>query len=181
MDIFAEILVSRKFTNQDKKKIKMYFASIIFSSVVLVLVVPMVALTKGIAYISTVSMLLFAAIVFVIWRELKAMQLEFEYIIVNNNIDFDKIVAKKKRTRLVSADLKLVEEIGVYNPSRFVNSNFGAEFHTERDVNSGANYYMIFPHNEYKRTLVVFTPDDKMFEALSKTLPRQLLKELPKN
>ena len=43
------------------------------------------------------------------------------------------------------------------------------------------NYYLIFPHTEYKRTLVVFTPDDRMLDALRQTLPRQLVKNLPQD
>ncbi len=180
MDIFVETLVRRKFTEKDKNKIMAIFVCIVASSVVFVLAIPFFCLTHGIAYISTLSMLIFGLIVFLCWRALKNMQLEFEYIIVNDTLDFDKIIAKKKRERIVSVELKTVEEIGIYDGGKFRNSSFGAEFHTERDTQSRYNYYLIFPHTQYKRTLVVFTPDEKMLEALRQTLPRQLLRTLPK-
>ncbi|MBQ8337693.1 MAG: hypothetical protein IJY33_00950 [Oscillospiraceae bacterium] len=180
MDIFVETLVRRKFTAKDKTKIKTIFVILVLSAVVFGAMIPFYLLTHGIAYLSTISMLFCGLIIFLCWQTLKKMRLEFEYIIVNNSLDFDKIIAQKKRERIVSLDLKTVEEVGVYDSAKFRSSNFGAEFHAERDTESRCNYYLIFPHTEFKRTLVVFTPDDRMLDALRQTLPRQLVKNLPK-
>ena len=181
MDIFVETLVRRKYTEKDKKKIMACFFLLIASATIFGLIIPFYLLTHGIAYLSTVSMIICGLILFLIWRALKNMQLEFEYIIVNDTLDFDKIIAKKKRERIVSLELKTVEEIGVYSEAKFKGSNFGAQFHAERDTQSSYNYYMIFPHPQFKRTIVVFTPDERMLDALRQTLPRQLVKNLPQD
>ncbi len=180
MDIFVETLVRRRYTEKDKSKIKVCFFLLIASATIFGALIPFYLLTHGIAYLSTISMIICGLIIFLIWRTLRSMQLEFEYILINDTLDFDKIIAKKKRERLVSAELKTVEEIGIYDSAKFRNSSFGAEFHTERDTQSSYNYYLIFPHTQYKRTLVVFTPDERMLEALGQALPRQLVRNLPK-
>ena len=181
MDIFVETLVRRRFTAKDKTKIKAIFAILVCSAIIFGAMIPFYLLTHGIAYLSTVSMLFCGLIIFLCWQTLKKMRIEFEYIIVNSSLDFDKIIAQKKRERLVSVDIKTVEEIGIYDGNKFRGSSFGSEFHAERDTESRYNYYLIFPHTEYKRTLVVFTPDDRMLDALRQTLPRQLVKNLPQD
>jgi len=178
MDVFVETLVKHKLSQDDRKKVVALFVTLIISSILFILVIPMLALSSGLAYISTVSMLVFAVIVFVIWRVLKSLQLEFEYIVTNFSLDIDKIIDKKKRARLISVDLKTVEEVGVYKPSAFVNSSFNHQVHAERDSNGVGNYYLIVYHPTHKRTLIVFSPDDRMLEALESTLPRQISKNL---
>ncbi|MBE6789533.1 MAG: hypothetical protein E7539_07760 [Ruminococcaceae bacterium] len=180
MDIFVETIVKRKLTAQDKKKVMALFITIVLSAVLFILVIPFFCLTSGLAYISTISMIVFAVIVFLIWKALKAMLIEFEYIITNDSLDVDKIIDKKKRSRMISIDIKTVEDIGIYNPAAFVGRSFNYEVHAERDVNGAANYYIIVPHPKYKRTLIVFSPDDRLLEALTKNLPRQLVKNISK-
>lgn len=180
MDIFVETLVRKKFTAQDKKKIMAFFVALVLGSIIFILVIPAILLSNKIAYLSTVSMIVYAVMAFVIWRSLKKMNVEFEYIITNDTLDFDKIIDKKKRERQISLDVKSVEEIGVYKSENFRGAGFEYILHAERDRNGIGNYYIIAPHPKHKRSLVVFTPDDRMLEALSKTLPRQVAKTLSK-
>ena len=177
MDVLVETLVRRKLTAEDKKKVKLIFFTIIFSSFLLVLVVPILLMSQGIAYLSTASMLLFGVVLFLCYRELKKMQLEFEYIITGTNLDIDKIIDKKKRLRLISFDLKTVEGIGIYKHN-FEGQAFEKVIHAERDLRGENNYFITLNHPKYSRVLIVFTPDERMIDGLKKTLPRSLLREL---
>jgi len=180
MDIFVETLVRRKFTPGDKKKIMALFVSLILGSIIFILVIPGILLANKIAYLSTLSMIIFAVMVFVIWRKLKKMNIEFEYIITNDTLDFDKIIDRKKRERQISIDIKSVEEIGFYDANKFKGAGFNYILHAERELSGIGNYYIIVPHPKLKRSLIVFSPDDRMLEAHSKTLPRQLVKSISK-
>ena len=180
MDIFVETLVRRKFTAQDKKKIIALFVSLILGSIIFILVIPAILLSNKIAYLSTLSMIIFAVMVVLIWRSLKKMNIEFEYIITNDTLDFDKIIDKKKRERQISVDIKTVEEIGYYNPEKFRGAGFNYILHAERELSGIGNYYIIVPHPKLKRSLIDFSPDDRMLEALTKTLPRNLVKNISK-
>ena len=177
MDVFVETLVRRKLTAEDRKKVKMIFFTIIFSSVIFVLVLPFVLMSQGIAYLSTVSMILFGVILFFCYRELKRMQIEFEYIITGTNLDIDKIIDKKKRSRLISFDLKTVEGIGIYKHN-FEGQAFEKVIHAERDLRGENNYFITLNHPKYSRVLIVFTPDERMLDGLKKTLPITLIKKI---
>ena len=148
-------------------------------SAVFILVIPALALANGFAYITTVSLIVYGVIIFFVWRTLKAMQLEYEYIIVNNTLDFDMIVAQKKRSRLLTVDLKTVEEAGRYQKGQFEGKPFNTIIHAEKNLDGHENFYITLSHPTERRTLIIFTPNEDMLAALLKTLPRQIAKTLP--
>lgn len=179
MDIFSETLVKRKFSPKEKNKIKLIFTAMLISSVIFILVIPFLALINGLAYISTISFVAYAVIVFAVWRTLKSMQLEFEYIITNDSLDVDKIISQKKRSRLISIDLKTVETAGRFTEASFEGRSFDTTIRAEKNPLGHDNFYILLSHPTHRRTLLVFTPDEKMLSALLKTLPRQVSKTLP--
>lgn len=179
MDIFCETLVKRKFTPKDRNKIKLLFATLLICSVIFILVIPALMLANGLAYITTISLIAYGVIIFFVWRALKAMQLEFEYIIVNESLDVDQIVAQKKRTRLLSLDLKTVEQAGRYSKGQFEGRPFDTVIHAEKNLDGHENFYLLLSHPTARRTLVIFTPNEEMLASLHKALPRQVSKTLP--
>ncbi len=178
MDIYSETLIKRKLTDKDQKKVKLLFAAIIISSMIFILGIPALAFKIGIPFLPTISLVLFGVFLYIIWRVLKSMQIEYEYIITNDNLDFDKIIAQKKRTRVISVDLKEIEEIGVYDAKRFVNSN-AKKIDVSRIENSVENFYILYSHPTEKRVLIVFKPDAAMLSALKKALPPRLSRAVP--
>ncbi len=179
MDIFSETLVKRKFSPKERNKIKLIFAAMLISSVIFILVIPFFGLINGLLYVSLISFAAYAILVFVIWRTLKEMQLEFEYIITNDSLDVDKIISQKKRSRLISLDLKTVEAAGRFTESSFEGRNFDTTIRAEKNPLGHDNFYILLSHPTHRRTLIVFTPDERMLSALLKTLPRQVAKSLP--
>ncbi len=181
MDVFCETLIKRKFSDKDRSKIKLLFALLVITSVIFIIVIPFLCLTRGIAYISTVSLAIYGLIIYLVWRTLKAMQLEFEYIITNDCLDVDKIIAQKKRSRLISIDLKTVESVGRYTASEFEGKTFDTEIRAEKNPAGFENFYITLSHPTHRRTLIVFTPDEAMLSALSKSLLPRIAKTLPAN
>ena len=179
MDVFSETLVKRKYTPKDKTKIKILFATLLCCSVIFILVIPFLALTSGLAYITTASLAIYGIIIFVVWRTLKKMQLEYEYIIVNDTLDVDMIVAQKKRSRLITIELKTVEAAGRYTQGQFEGRAFETVIHAEKNLEGHENFYITLSHPTARRTLIVLTPNEAMLSALHKTLPRQIEKTLP--
>ena len=179
MDVFSETLIKRKYNKKDKNKIKLMFATLLICSVIFILVIPFLALMSGLAYITTASLIIYGIIIFAVWRALKKMQLEYEYIIVNDTLDIDEIVAQKKRSRLITVELKTVEDAGRYTQGQFEGRAFETVIHAEKNLEGHENFYIILSHPTARRTLIVFTPDELMLSALHKTLPRQIEKTLP--
>lgn len=178
MDIYSETLIKKKLTSKEKKLVKLLFAVILLSSFVFILAIPFCAWAIHLPIIMYASLAVFGIILFIIWRKLKSMQIEYEYIITNDILDFDMIVCEKKRSRLLSLDIKTVEEIAPFDKN-VSEERFDEVFHVEKKEDGYENFYLTVSHPKLKRTLIVFTPDARMLEALKKTLPPRLARTLP--
>lgn len=179
MDIYSETLIKKKLTSKEKNLVKLLFALILISSFVFILVIPFFAWAIHLPILMYVSLIVFGVMLFLVWRKLKSMQLEYEYIITNDVLDFDVIVQEKKRSRLISIDIKTIEEIAPFKKGTIREESFTTVFHVEKKEDGYDNYYLVVSHPTHKRTLVVFTPDANMLEALKKTLSPRLARTLP--
>lgn len=179
MDIYSETLIKKKLTSKEKNLVKLLFAGILVSSFVFILVIPFFAWAIHLPILMYVSLLIFGVMLFMVWKKLKNMQLEYEYIITNDILDFDVIISQKKRSRLISLDIKTIEEIGTYNKNTVSEERFDEVFHVEKNEDGYENFYLTVSHPEHKRVLIVFTPDQRMLEALKKTLSPRLSRTLP--
>ena len=179
MDIYSETLIKKKLTAKEKTLVKLLFALILISSFVFILVIPFFSGYIGLPFLIYLSPAAFGVMLFLVWRKLKSMQLEYEYIITNDILDFDVIVQEKKRSRLISLDIKTIEEIASFKKGTIREESFNSIFHVERKEDSCENFYLIVSHPTHKRTLIVFTPDERMLDALKKTLIPRLARTLP--
>lgn len=55
------------------------------------------------------------AAVYGAWYFITAQNVEYEYSVTNSNITVDKVIAKRKRKRIVSFDIKKIEEMGKFD------------------------------------------------------------------
>ena len=106
--------------------------------------------------------------------------LEFEYAVTNGDVSVDKIINKRSRKRLTSIDCKDIEDLGDYTPQKaeslrnrkFDKTVMASEFGDGRDAK-----YLITKSKKTGITLVVFSPDDRTYEAVVTFLPRQMRAE----
>ena len=166
MDIFGEQLIRRETSGADwAKRIAITFVGLALSSVSMFF-----ALATGF------SILLFLAVgilVGLIWL-LMGMNSEYEYIITNDDFDFDRISGKRKRSRLITIKFNTVEEFGVYDGSQ--GSDVAATVIATDNTGTGI-YYIIAKHKTHGRTMVLFTPNDRMIGLTLQALPRKVKSE----
>ena len=101
--------------------------------------------------------------------------IEYEYIYLNGEIDFDKIIAKTTRNRLITVKAKNVELYGVYDDqakAKLQNSDIKKVFNFDSG-NNNKLYYMTTKDKEFGKTLIIFEPDDRIREDFEKHIPRQ--------
>lgn len=166
MDIFGEQLIKRETSGADwAKKIALTLGGLTLSSVLMYL-----ALGTGYA----IFLFLSVGVLFgVIWL-LSFMNYEYEYILTNDDFDFDKITGKKKRNRLITIKFNTVTEFGAYDGSQGekVNTTVVATDNTGVGI-----YYIIANHKNHGETMVLFTPNDRMIGLILQALPRKVKSE----
>lgn len=99
---------------------------------------------------------------------------EFEYSVTNNIFDVDKIIAKSRRKRLVSMDIKNIDDIGKYDAQKFRDKQFDLKINAVGNPQEDGIIYIVTRHPTKGKTLTVFQPNDRIVEALKKSLPYNL-------
>lgn len=171
-DVFTEQLVVIEKTG------KTVALKIALFSVALLFAVGMVII--GILHFSVILPVLLAACggFFAAYYLCTQLNVEFEYIFTNGDIDIDRICNKSRRTRMASFDCKNIEDIEKYDPARHV-----------PDKKQGKNVYFGCTPDENSLALrvrhpskgyytLVFSPDDNFRESMKKYLSYTLRSKL---
>ncbi|NLN46217.1 MAG: hypothetical protein GX153_06590 [Clostridiaceae bacterium] len=176
-DIFMERIVHRK-------KDASYYIKMV--SLILTAVLVMITLVWLLLAIPTISFLVpitLAATLYGVWWAITSMDVEFEYIVTNGEIDIDTIVHRRKRKRLFSGRSKDFEIMGRLDSDEFREA--AARLPQERKAGRikvvdcsavpGADSSWFFIAN-YKsaRLMVVFDPDSRMLASLKRYNPSRI-------
>ena len=163
MDTYSEQLVTRASTGADKaKKILISIGAILIATLLMWL-----AIVFG-AY--TLILLVFGVLGLGVYL-VSNMDVEYEYIITNDEMDIDKIIGRRKRKRLITIDLRSAEDFGPYPASDDVKVE--ATVHATTGYENDA-YYMLAQHGVYGKVMLIFNPNEKTREAIMQEVPNQL-------
>lgn len=101
---------------------------------------------------------------------------EYEYIVTNGEIDIDKIIARRKRIRLITARASAFEAFGEYENAPDIDDSVtvvSAVGYNESDAET-KTYYADFKHPSAGNVRLIFCPEEKVIDAIVPFLPRQL-------
>ncbi len=168
MDVFVEQIV----------KIKNSVARIILMALIVIVAAVLAVLCFMYSMNPGYNLLLLGTVgvVFGAYKLLLMFFVEYEYIITNGTLDVDKIVAKSSRKRIVSFECKQILRAGKYNKAAkpVTDAKETLIFCNEDDPNA---QYMLVDNNGKKR-LIVFSPNEKLKNAIKECVPRTMAKEL---
>ncbi len=147
---------------------------IMIGSVLLASVFMFIALAFGL----TVMILLSVGILALgIWL-LSGVNVEYEYIITNNEMDIDKIIGRRKRKRMITVDISKATEFGTFPSEEEVDAD--ATVHATSGVEKDAHYLLV-EHSGYGTVKVIFNPNERMREAIVQELPNALRAKIKHN
>ncbi len=162
MDNIAEQLVAKQPTSADTvKKVLISVAALLIASLlmffaiamaVFALVIPAVGVLAGAVYL------------------ISTMNVEYEYIVTNNEIDIDKIIGKSRRKRLITLDISAAEAFAPYGSS---DVTADATVHATDGTEKNA-YNLVVKHSAYGTVNLIFNPNEKIREAIMQELPHAL-------
>ena len=109
---------------------------------------------------------------------------EYEYIVTNGEIDVDKIIAQRKRVRLITAKAPAFEAFGEYTDNT-PDTDSDVTVVNAVGVNESAaetkTYYADFKHASAGNVRLIFSPEERVVEAITPFLSSQLKYNMKKN
>ena len=122
-------------------------------------------------------MILFSVgVIFGAYKLSKMLNIEYEYIVINRDLDIDKITAQSSRKRLVSIKLNEVLEFGeftVQTAQKLANRHFDEKFIC---CNPGeAAHYLTYKHPKKGMVLLVIAMNERTKTEALKSIPRTVI------
>ena len=108
--------------------------------------------------------------VYVGYKLFMKFDIEYEYTYLAGEIDFDKILSKTTRTRLITAKCDTFERFGEYTPEvreSIKNETFNKLFDFTSNTDA-TRYYAILNHREFKKTIIIFEPTEEMVSDMKR-------------
>lgn len=168
MDIFVEQIVKRKMGPID--------ALVIVGVILAALVV--ISLPLWIPPLFMLWLLLIAGACFGVYYLIGMRMWEFEYSVTNGDLTCDKIIQRRRRKRQFSIDLHAVSEIGKYDPQKFQNRRVANTYFVGTTAKGAeGDWYLQGEFEQYGPTLIVFSPSERVLEAIKPALKRSVLNE----
>lgn len=158
MDSFFEQIVKKK----------KGFAEWAIVLVTLLLALALVALSW---LMGIMPIIVTVGVVYGAWWLITTRNVEYEYCVTNGDIDVDKIVARRKRTRLVSVSGRKIRALAPYDPAKPL-GKFQRTVLVAPSVQEEGLWYFTYHSKKNGDTLVVFMPDDRVLGALYDGLPK---------
>ncbi|MBQ3885220.1 MAG: hypothetical protein II729_03805 [Ruminococcus sp.] len=169
MDNFAEQLVKRNETANDKAR---RITTMITGSLFTLCLVLIAILQLNRPLLAFLGFVLAVGAGYATYFLVQSAYVEYEYTFTNGELDVDKIIAMKKRTSLLSVEVRTFTAFGKYSDDLEESDDMTVVMAT--DNIESKEYYADFEHTEYGKCRLVFVPDEKMLDNIKKFLPAKL-------
>lgn len=169
MEVFIEKMVKKKYSARDY----LIIAGIVLGVVALALLMGMFPFFTG----SLIYLLIIAFAAYWGWvLASNLINVEFEYIVTNDELDIDTIINRRKRKRIFSASCKDFEIIAK-KQSEYYTQNYDSIEKKIMAVTEPNATDIFFAVLNYKgaRTIVYFEPDERMLEAFRNYIPKKVI------
>ena len=174
MELFNEQLVKRA------KKPKQLIIKIL--SVLLLITIPVLCIILAyplkLAYLIYIAFFIFIGGIYVVWYIFSQQKVEYEYSVSLGSLEVSKIIALRKRKKMCKLEVKDIDILGkgakTIEGIRFAKQIIAAGDPDKEDE----NYYAVFNSPAYGKTLLVFSPDEKILNAMKGNLKKDIVLKL---
>ena len=171
-DTFMEYLVKKRSTPKDiLLKIGIVAAAVIVAAV-LFFFSPWLGVFSMFGYLAA-----FGAI-YGAYRLVGMLNLEYEYVLTNGDLDVDKIINRNSRKRILSVKCSSFETFGKYKPVAHQGKDYKTRILACTSPEDNDVWYATFRHSKYGHTLLVFNANEKLLAAMRGFIPKQLAFEV---
>ena len=162
-DLYTEVMVEKKFTGKDMAvKVGLIFLTVLaaVAGLTIIPIALVVALALGIAD----------------YLIIPKLNVEYEYVYVNGELDIDKIYSKSKRKKGASFDLGKMEIMAPVNSHQLDSHRNNPNIKTI-DYSSGmdnAKVYAVIVPGDKEMHRLLFEPDEVMIKDIRNRMPRKV-------
>jgi len=171
VDTFIEQIVAiRKSAIQMIGQVALWFVGFFVIVLLFLFIVPLPGLFSMIGIFGCVG------VGYGVYYLTSSMSIEYEYSATNEYFDIDRIMAKRKRKRILSITSRDFESFGVYNEAQHTHRNYDKRI-IAANIDDEGVYFGTMRAKNLGHVLLVFKPDERVLSQIKKYIPRQVLND----
>jgi len=167
MDVFVEYIVKKK---NGAKELALQVLIVVGAIALFLLMMYLGAMFTVVSMVTT--LLAFGAL-YGGYLLITNMNVEYEYIVTNGEMDVDKIIARRRRKRLITANARSFEKFGPFRAADHQNEQYQNRIYACSTPDDPGCFYAVFNHAKLGKTLLVFSPNDRVLNAMKTFIPKQ--------
>lgn len=129
-------------------------------------------------YLIYLALFIFMFCIYGVWYFISSMNVEYEYAFLPTTLRIDKVISKRKRKPVVKVDVKLFDDFFRYSDAEMGKQRYAKVYTASAREFSTDNYVATYHSDAKGRTAVIFTPDDRLIEAMKPYFSSTLRKKL---
>ena len=169
-DTFIEQIIKKKPTPQDI----LIKVLILFVGVIVALIMAFIAFNSSL--LGPFAALFAVGAIYFTWRLITSLDLEYEYIYTNGEIDVDCIKAKRKRKRITTVKISAFEVFEEYDHMKYKDNKYDVRILACTSIADENTYCATYRGKEGKSCLLVFSPNEKLLNAMGSATRRKKVK-----
>lgn len=168
MDTFIEYMVKRKKGNKEF----LITILIVFVAIAISYFITLPLLFSTFSYasaaaqiLSSLAFALFVAFWYIAFRLIQGQNVEYEYAFTSGELDIDKVIARRKRKRLLSVS---VRNFGKFAPlsTQYYNDFYRSLPTIDASTGTGENTYFVVFNKDGEKKCLLFNPPKRMIDAI---------------
>lgn len=163
MEGIREQLVKKPVDSQDKLKTALVLAGSLVLAIIVVFLVAVYASVMMLVAIIFAGLIMWGG-----WWLTGEFSVEYEYCYSNGELIVDKIINRRRRKSMCSVELRRADAF-YKNPSKLPDATVISAVGELEDT-----YAICYNDPTYGPAVLLFTPDEKMFDAIKPYLPRMI-------
>lgn len=174
MDVFIEQLVKRKANARS--------ISVIIGVVLMLVLLPVICFYLAfnfMAYFLYIGIFIIMFGIYLAWYFITSQRVEYEYSVAGGTLSVAKIIAKRKRKKIVNVEVKDFDLLCKASDSRLNGRRFVKHYSAAGDVKDEENTYCAtFNSPAFGSCVLFFTPNEKILQAMKSHLKKDIVLEL---
>ncbi len=172
MDIFVEHMVKRKKTIMDYIKV----LAVLIGGLFLVLIVPLIM--GAIPSLGSLSLVVVVLIVYLMYKLVTSINVEYEYILTNSEMDVDKIINLRLRKKMAEVNFHKIDFFGKISSAeynKYLRDNSIKKIFACKDIKDAESYFVVYESDDNGKMMLIFSPSEKMIKNISIINPQKCI------
>ena len=164
-----------------KKKNFKYYLNIfliIFIAIAIPVTIIVVAEVIKRGYLIYIALFLSLFCVYGAWFFITSLKVDFEYAVLGNILKIDKVIAKRRRSKILKTDIKAFEDFFRYSDEEMGKRKFTKVYDVAAESFSENNFVATFHSEARGKCALIFTPNEDTLKAMRPFFNPQIQKKI---